>query len=280
MDTRFLSTFLEVANTRHFGKAAENLYLTQSAVSARIKLLEEYFHTTLFVRHRNSIQLTPAGEKLIPFARSVCETIQQAKQAVQQQSADYIVLGATQLASELFLNQAIAAIKQSYADWTVRAEILTMDSLSRQLHERTIDVALSTEPMKSEEVESSVIRTSGLALYRYTCASQTRTSNSESPTSFAAVDWGMRNRDKISQAMGTTVNPELRTNSLHIASQYLHSKGGCMVLPTNSDLLPTWLTPCIEMLRPLEDTGIDIYVNSLKQVKRNGVAAIRAILTE
>ena len=48
MDIRFLTTFIEVAKTRHFGKAAENLYLTQSAVSARIKLLEEYFHTTLF----------------------------------------------------------------------------------------------------------------------------------------------------------------------------------------------------------------------------------------
>ena len=45
MDIRFLTTFIEVAKTRHFGKAAENLYLTQSAVSARIKLLEEYFHT-------------------------------------------------------------------------------------------------------------------------------------------------------------------------------------------------------------------------------------------
>ena len=58
MDIRFLTTFIEVANTRHFGKAAENLYLTQSAVSARIKLLEEYFHSTLFIRQRNSIQLT------------------------------------------------------------------------------------------------------------------------------------------------------------------------------------------------------------------------------
>jgi hypothetical protein len=49
MDIRFLVTFMEVAQTRHFGKAAENLYLTQSAVSARIKQLEEYFNAALFV---------------------------------------------------------------------------------------------------------------------------------------------------------------------------------------------------------------------------------------
>ncbi|WP_082880488.1 MULTISPECIES: LysR family transcriptional regulator [unclassified Oleiphilus] len=39
MDIELLRTFLEVKNTRHFGKAAENLYLTQAAVSARIKQL-------------------------------------------------------------------------------------------------------------------------------------------------------------------------------------------------------------------------------------------------
>lgn len=66
MDVRFISTFLDVAQTRHFGKASENLYLTQSAVTARIMLLEEYFNTSLFIRNRNSIQLTSAGEKLIP----------------------------------------------------------------------------------------------------------------------------------------------------------------------------------------------------------------------
>ena len=41
MDIDLLRTFLEVYRTRHFGRTAENLYLTQSAVSARIRLLEE-----------------------------------------------------------------------------------------------------------------------------------------------------------------------------------------------------------------------------------------------
>ena len=41
MDIALLKTFLEVAKTRHFGRAAENLYITQAAVSARIKQMEE-----------------------------------------------------------------------------------------------------------------------------------------------------------------------------------------------------------------------------------------------
>ena len=55
MNTDLLRTFLEVAKTRHFGLAAENLYLTQSAVSSRIKQLETTLGVQLFTRQRNNI---------------------------------------------------------------------------------------------------------------------------------------------------------------------------------------------------------------------------------
>ena len=48
MDTELLKTFLEVSRTRHFGRAAESLYLTQSAVSFRIRQLENQLGVNLF----------------------------------------------------------------------------------------------------------------------------------------------------------------------------------------------------------------------------------------
>ena len=50
MDIGVLKTFLEVNRTRHFGQAADNLFLTQSAVSARIRLLEQTLGVPLFSR--------------------------------------------------------------------------------------------------------------------------------------------------------------------------------------------------------------------------------------
>ncbi len=73
MDTELLKTFLEVSRTRHFGRAAESLYLTQSAVSFRIRQLENQLGVNLFTRHRNNIRLTAAGEKLLPYARNAHE---------------------------------------------------------------------------------------------------------------------------------------------------------------------------------------------------------------
>ena len=71
MDTELLKTFLEVSRTRHFGRAAEALYLTQSAVSFRIRQLENQLGVNLFTRHRNNIRLTTAGEKLLPYAETL-----------------------------------------------------------------------------------------------------------------------------------------------------------------------------------------------------------------
>ena len=66
MDIDLLKTFVEVVRTRHFGKAAENLYITQSAVSFRIRQLEQGLGVNLFIRQRNNIQLTAPGERLLP----------------------------------------------------------------------------------------------------------------------------------------------------------------------------------------------------------------------
>lgn len=72
MDTELLKTFLEVSRTRHFGRAAEALYLTQSAVSFRIRQLENQLGVNLFTRHRNNIRLTTAG-KATALRRNVDE---------------------------------------------------------------------------------------------------------------------------------------------------------------------------------------------------------------
>ena len=82
MDIGLLKTFLEVNRTRHFGHAADNLYLTQSAVSARIRLLEQSVGVPLFTRTRNNIELTPAGQKLLKHAENILTAWNRARQEI------------------------------------------------------------------------------------------------------------------------------------------------------------------------------------------------------
>lgn len=268
MDIRFLTTFIEVAKTRHFGKAAENLYLTQSAVSARIKLLEEYFHTTLFIRQRNSIQLTQSGDKLLPYAKQLCETLNEAKQELQIQSSEYVVCGATQLASELLLPQVLSHLHHAFPDWSVKAEVLTLDTLSRQMHERVTDLSFSTEPLKSEEVNSTVLFEHELALYRVGEGAETIDA-----ADFVAIDWGSKARDWLLTAYPQLRDAKLRTNSLSLALNNLQSEGGIAVLPTNvKSQLPENIK--VTKIEALENVPLRVYVHSMKQVRRVGLSDI------
>lgn len=65
--------FREIARTKNFTKAANNMYLTQSAVSHAVKDLEEEAGTQLFERLHRSVKLTPAGELFLREIQPIIE---------------------------------------------------------------------------------------------------------------------------------------------------------------------------------------------------------------
>jgi DNA-binding transcriptional LysR family regulator len=71
MDIRYLKTLVTVVETGSFSKAARSLHLTQSAVSQRIKFLEESFGHTLFDRSASTLLLTGAGELVLESAQRI-----------------------------------------------------------------------------------------------------------------------------------------------------------------------------------------------------------------
>jgi DNA-binding transcriptional LysR family regulator len=76
IDPRRLLTFREAARQRSFSRAAEELSLTQSAVSQRIAALERQVGVQLMRRGRGGVQLTPAGEQLLEHASAVAERLE------------------------------------------------------------------------------------------------------------------------------------------------------------------------------------------------------------
>ncbi len=82
MDTQNLRAFTLVAETRSFSIAAQKLHLTQPAISKRVALLEQQLGTQLFDRIGRSVNLTEAGEALLPHARNVHRELLDAEQSV------------------------------------------------------------------------------------------------------------------------------------------------------------------------------------------------------
>jgi len=74
-----LQYIVAVAQERHFGRAAERVFVTQPALSLAIKKLEDELGATIFERRRNQITLTPLGERIVHQAQRVLEEADQIK---------------------------------------------------------------------------------------------------------------------------------------------------------------------------------------------------------
>ena len=73
MADRRLQVFYTVARQLSFTRAAEQLCMTQPAVTFQIKQLEEHFDARLFERDRGGIALTPAGKMVLQYAERILE---------------------------------------------------------------------------------------------------------------------------------------------------------------------------------------------------------------
>lgn len=231
MDTELLKTFLEVSRTRHFGRAAEALYLTQSAVSFRIRQLENQLGVNLFTRHRNNIRLTTAGEKLLPYAETLMNTWQAARKEVAHTSRhNEFSIGASASLWECMLNAWLGRLYQlqePQSGLQFEAKIAQRQSLVKQLHERQLDLLITTEAPKMDEFSSQLLGHFTLALY---CSSPAR---KKSELNYLRLEWGPDFQQHETGLIAADEVPVLTTSSAELARQQLSALNGCSWLPVN-----------------------------------------------
>nr|WP_264165420.1 HTH-type transcriptional regulator HdfR [Salmonella enterica] len=226
-----LKTFLEVSRTRHFGRAAEALYLTQSAVSFRIRQLENQLGVNLFTRHRNNIRLTAAGEKLLPYAETLMNTWQAARKEVANTSRhNEFSIGASASLWECMLNDWLGRLYQlqePQSGLQFEARIAQRQSLVKQLHERQLDLLITTEAPKMDEFSSQLLGHFTLALY---CSSPARM---KSELNYLRLEWGPDFQQHETGLIAADEVPVLTTSSAELARQQLSALNGCSWLPVN-----------------------------------------------
>ncbi|MGL4652332.1 LysR family transcriptional regulator [Cetobacterium sp.] len=84
MDLHYLRIFYEVAKEKSFTKAANKLYINQSAVSIQVKKFEEILNSKLFDRSSKKIKLTYTGEALFKMAEEIFEKVKRAEKEMER----------------------------------------------------------------------------------------------------------------------------------------------------------------------------------------------------
>ena len=225
MDIRVFKTFIAVAENRHFGRAAETLYITQAAVSARIKQLEEFYNTSLFIREKNNLRLTPAGEALLSHAHLMVSQMAQSKLSlsIAAMQKNTFSVAATPNVWDAFFSSRIQDMLALFEDLVVGAELSVREAIQRKLEDRSLDVGLLTDPIKDSDFCNELIGHFDLSLVG------SRPQFEAKVEDYVLVDWGITFQKE--HALHHKVTPNFKTSAAMIALEVLQTKGGFAYLP-------------------------------------------------
>ncbi|MGB0751977.1 MAG: LysR substrate-binding domain-containing protein [Gammaproteobacteria bacterium] len=158
MNLRDLHYFIAVAETRHFGRAADRCFVSQPTLSGQIKKLEDELGVTLFERTNRSVALTPIGETLLSFARRSVEeadALVQTARAHRDPLALPLRLGAIPTLSPYLMPLILAPLKEKHPQLRLVLSEEVTEQLVRRLRDHEIDVALLASPVDEPEFEST-----------------------------------------------------------------------------------------------------------------------------
>ena len=147
--------FRAVAQHLNFSRAAEELLLTQPAVTQQIKALEDEFGVPLFDRGGGHITLTAGGKALFPFAEKMKELSDGAVVAVAEafgQQAGELALGASQTIGQYLLPTFVAKFRQTNPKIKVIARSGNTDEMLEALLAREIHLALIEGPEQRRDL--------------------------------------------------------------------------------------------------------------------------------
>lgn len=232
MDLELLRTFLEVNRTRHFGRAAEALHLTQAAVSARIKQLESILDANVFDRAGREIRLTPEGNRLKRHAELLLAEWRKARQEVTAGGAKHqlSISGSPRLWDVILQDWLIGLRKQS-PDLALITHSLAPDAQLRRLLDGVIDLAIMLDPPQLENLDAREVAILRLVLVSDRAGVSIGEAVNET---FLMVDWGLAHALELQRTYPDMPEPRTRLANARMAIRYLREIGGSAYLPLHS----------------------------------------------
>lgn len=146
----YLRVFLAAARTCSFTKAAQALNITQPAVTHQIQNLERMFKAKLFLRQRNKITLTKAGEILYRYADEIGRLYRQAKNEMTELTGNVfgdVLFGATSLLGIYLLPLIMGGFKQTYSGVNISMLVGNSREVMSYLQDGIVELAIVSEPV-------------------------------------------------------------------------------------------------------------------------------------
>jgi DNA-binding transcriptional LysR family regulator len=230
MNIELVRTFLEVERLRHFGRAARELHVTQAAVSARIRQLEDLLGAPLFDRATRDTQLTPAGNRFLRHAEALLAEWRKARQAVALDgAAEQLAIGGSPRLWSVLLQPWLERLRVARPELAVLAESQSAEQLNRRLLDGVLDFAVMLDPAQLHVLQIRPVAELDLIMVTTSTGASVEQALRNG---YVYVDWGLAHATAHRRLFPDA--PESRTRVPHpqIALSLLKNVGGSAYLPS------------------------------------------------
>lgn len=146
--------FQEVARMGNISAAAQNLFISQSAVSQSVRQLEEQLQVRLFSRSTKGVTLTSEGQTLLEYVTHALGLLQSGEEKLAQSRellTGELIIGASDTVTKTYLLSRLEAFHRDYPDIRIRILNGTSRMVLDYLHSGQVDIAFASE-MQDERI--------------------------------------------------------------------------------------------------------------------------------
>src|ERR1700736_3954429 len=155
IDVDQLRTFIAIAETGSFTKAAEFVHKTQSAVSMQMKRLEERLERPIFARDGRASKLTEDGERLLDYARRIVKLNVEALAAFSDMAlSGRVRLGVPDDYADRYLPEIMARVSRGYSGVEISVVCEPSVDLIERIDASELDLAIITNCENARPAES------------------------------------------------------------------------------------------------------------------------------
>jgi DNA-binding transcriptional LysR family regulator len=144
LNIQFLETFIRIAEFGSFSKTASKLNVSQSAVSQQVEVLEKYFGVQLFKRSIRGVELTPEGNILLKYSKSIIDNLELAKKEIADSLGKIkgvLKISSSTIPGEHILPRFFINFRREFPEMSYQIEVNDSEISLNKLREGLIDLA-------------------------------------------------------------------------------------------------------------------------------------------
>ena len=154
MNIPSLKAFVAIAETGSFSRAAEQLFITQPAISKRLSSLEDELSEKLCDRFGRQVKLTPAGETLLPYARRILRDVLLSKEALSgldSEIAGHLSIGTSHHIGLHHLPPVLREFSQNFSKVELDLHFMDSEDACKEVEKGELELAVVTLPTHPEK---------------------------------------------------------------------------------------------------------------------------------